>query len=70
MVSFTWKFVKALQYISVGGNMKKITSILIALILCITFASCGGTECTHSSAECDGKCDLCGADFGATACVV
>ena len=61
--------VKKLQNICMKvKHMKKFLSVLIAVVLCIALVACGGAECTHSSAECDGKCDLCGADFGPTSC--
>ena len=43
--------------------MKKLLSLLLALILCVLpLSACSGEECTsHSDADGDGKCDACSA---------
>ena len=49
--------------------MKRFLTLFVMMLLCLELlASCGGTSCTHSDTDCDGKCDLCSTDFGEAGC--
>ena len=45
--------------------MKKILTLIIALVMLLTLAACdkSGTKCTHRDSDDNGECDACGADF-------
>ena len=48
--------------------MKRFLTLFVMAILCLALVACGGSTCTHSDGDCNGKCDSCGADFGTAGC--